>query len=94
MEKVIQKWKDEFAFCEEQEANNFKNKEYIIAHNHAVRKEQIREFIKDLEEVKIISSKQPVSGSFPCPCCELKFTDESILESHVNRYHNQFGAWG
>ena len=51
MEKIIQKWKDEFAFCEEQEANNSKNKEYIIAHNHTVRKELIREFIKDLEKV-------------------------------------------
>lgn len=49
---MIEKWQEEFDFCERQEMINTQNKEYIIAHNHAIRKEQIRLFIKDLQQVK------------------------------------------
>ena len=48
IDTMIERWQEEFEFCEEQEMNNIEKKEYIIAHNHAVRKEQIRLFIKDL----------------------------------------------
>ena len=52
IDKMIERWQEEFAFCEQQEMFNTQNKEYITAHNHAVRKEQIRLFIKDLRQVK------------------------------------------
>lgn len=52
-EQLIERWQEEFAFCEEQEKNNLKNKEYIVAHNHAVRKEQIRLFINDIKNLNI-----------------------------------------
>ena len=72
IDTMIEKWHDEFAFCEEQENNNLKNKEYITAHNHAVRKEQIREFIKDLKQVKnnfVLADVIGRSEQFICPDC-------------------------
>lgn len=52
-EQLIEKWQEEFVFCEEQERNNLKNKEYIVAHNHVVRKEQIRLFINDIKKLDL-----------------------------------------
>ena len=61
IDTMIEKWQEEFAFCEQQEIFNTKNKKYITAHNHAVKKEQIRLFIKDLQQEKNLNI--PVSGS-------------------------------
>ena len=67
IDKMIEKWQEEFAFCEQQEMFNTKNKEYITAHNHAVRKEQIRLFIKDLQQVKNLNI--PVVINHGCSDC-------------------------
>jgi hypothetical protein len=50
--ELINKWVDELIFLEEQMYLKAKNKEYILAHNHEVRLEQVVAFTKDLSRVK------------------------------------------
>lgn len=47
----MHKWREELIFFEEQEEQKNRNKEYILAHNHKIRLEQIALFLKDLSVV-------------------------------------------